>query len=291
MAHFHKSAKERGICHETSSFLLKSIGKSTLSSYSRYWKRFNLFFIAQRPRCDLSTNLICKFLISLFKTGASCSSINIARCALSLFLTYDLDIKNDATISRLFQSFYKQRPLKIKHFTFWPVKQVLDHLASFHPPSSLTLKQLTLKTVALIALTCSDRGQTMHLMNIENATISPNSISFVIFDPLKHTKKVVRPKVIKCLSSDIPELNVCDYVTAYMNRTITIRASHVAEGKEKPTQLFLSWATKGPITRQTLSRWLKITLKNAGIDVSQFSGHSFRGAGLSSAYSHGASLQ
>lgn len=167
---------------------------------------------------------------------------------------------------------------------------MLDHLTNLHPASSLTLRQLTLKTLALIALTSCDRGQTIHLMNVENTTITNNGISFIIFDSLKHTRRVSRPKIIECISTNIPALNVCDYVTSYMNRTFSMRASHVSKGKEKPTQLFLSWATKNPVTRQTLARWLKITLKESGIDTAQFTGHSYRGAGLSKAYNHGASL-
>lgn len=227
----------------------------------------------------------------MFKSGASTSSINIARSALSLFLTYVFDVKNDITILRLFQCFYKLRPQKAKHFTFWPVQTVLDHLSSLHPASSLTLKQLTLKTLALIALTSCDRGQTIHLMDIEKTTISNSGINFVIFEQLKHTRRVSKPKVIQCLCTDTPSLNVCDYVTNYMNRTLAIRSSHVSQGREKPTQLFLSWATKRPVTRQTLARWLKTTLRDAGIDTSEFTGHSYRGAGLSNAYNHGANIK
>lgn len=199
-------------------------------------------------------------------------------------------MKNDPTVLRLFKFFYKERPLKVKYFTYWPVKQLLNYLSELHPPSSLSLKYLTLKTLSLVALTSSDRGQTIHLMNIENTTVTEDGISFIIFDKLKHTKKVLKPKVIQCFTSDIPSLNVCDYITAYLNRTFTIRAKHVAEGKEKPKQLFLSWATKREISKQTLSRWLKMSLEMAGIDVTQFSGHSYRGAGLSCAMNRGASL-
>lgn len=101
----------------------------------------------------------------------------------------------------------------------------------------------------------------------------------------------MKPKTVECVTSDIDSLNVADYVTAYLNKTFTIRAKHVADGKNKPTQLFLSWATKLPVTKQTIARWLVIVLKLAGIDTAQFSAHSYRGAGLSAAYSNGASIE
>ena len=127
-------------------------------------------------------------------------------------------------------------------------------------------------------------------MDIENTTLSDDSTQFVIFNSLKHTRRVLKPKVVSCLTSDIDSLNVCDYVMAYMNRTLSLRAKAVREGKEKPTKLFLSWATKSPVSKQTLARWLKYTLRLAGIDDSRFSSHSYRGAGLSNAYSNGVNI-
>lgn len=128
-------------------------------------------------------------------------------------------------------------------------------------------------------------------MNIEKTHVSDNGVSFVIMERLKTTKKTIRPKIIECISSEIPALNVCDYVIAYLNRTLAARASQVSKGFSKPTQLFISWATKKPVTRATLARWLKHTLKLAGIDTDQFKAHSYRGAGLSAACAQGASIQ
>jgi site-specific recombinase XerD len=81
------------------------------------------------------------------------------------------------------------------------------------------------------------------------------------------------------------------YVTEYINRTLTLRDAQVQQGNPKPTQLFFSWATKKPVTRPTVARWLKTTLGLAGIDTKQFSAHSYRGAGLSAAHSRGASIE
>ena len=65
----------------------------------------------------------------------------------------------------------------------------------------------------------------------------------------------------------------------------------IQQGTPKPSQLFLSWATKKPVTKATISRWLTTTLKLAGIDTTQFTAHSYRGAGLSAAHSKGASIE
>ena len=143
-------------------------------------------------------------------------------------------------------------------------------LSSWHPASSLDFKHLTLKTLALIALSSSDRGQTIHALNIEHTHVDRDAISFVVFDTLKTSTRNRKPQVVRCIATPTPSLNVCDYVLCYMNRTLAFRAALVRCGKPKPTQLFLSWKTKGPVTKRTLSRWLTTVLGMANIDV----GHS-----------------
>ena len=145
--------------------------------------------------------------------------------------------------------------------------------------------------MALIALSCSDRAQTLHLLKIDKTEINKDGVSFLIFDRLKTTKRNFKPHVVKCLTSDIPSLNVCDYVLAYLNRTLAFRCSQSARGLGKPTQLFLSWKTKTPVAKNTIARWLKEVLSLSGIDCSQFTAHSFRGAGLSGALAKGASAK
>lgn len=201
-----------------------------------------------------------------------------------------MNLTEDITMARLFKFFYRKRPLRVKYFTYWPVKDLLNSLSLLHPYSILSLKDLTIKTLALVALTSSDRGQTIQLMDIENCSISENKISFVIFNKLKHTRKVLKPKVIVCPSSDNPSLNVCAYVKEYMARTLPYRNLDMSDDKNRFTRLFISWRTKKPVTRQTLARWLKCSLSQAGINTEQFSAHSFRGASLSTAYKSGANI-
>lgn len=194
-------------------------------------------------------------------------------------------------VLRLFKYFYRTRPKVRRYFTFWPVSTLLSFLSKWHPINSLSLKQLTLKTLALIALSSSDRGQTLHLMNIEQTELTGDSVKFLIYDRLKTTNKVAKPKEIICVMTDNESLNVCDYVLNYMTRTFSYRSQAVKKGLEKPTQLFLSWATHKPVSKPTISRWLTTVLGLCGIDTNQFKAHSFRGAGLSNAKSKGATIQ
>lgn len=234
---------------------------------------------------------MCDFLLFQFKVGNSTSTLNSLRSAISFFSSFDFKVAEDPAILRLFKYFNRSRPIRPKHYTFWSVSTLLSFLSKWHPISSLSLKQLTLKTIALIALSCSDRGQTLHRLNIEKTQFEHDGISFIILDRLKTTKRNAKPHIVKCLVTSDPTLNVCDYTLAYMNRTLVFRSARVSEGLEKPVQLFLSWKTKAPVAKNTLARWLKEVLFLAGIDTDQFSAHSYRGAGLSAASARGASVK
>ena len=184
-------------------------------------------------------------------------------------------------MKRLFKFFFQVRPLKARYLTFWPVDKVLDVLKTWYPLENLSLRQLTLKTAALIALSSSDRGQTLHLAKLCNMLIEKDCIKFVIKERTKSTRKVLRPTIITCIScKDLPELDVAKCVSVYIEKFSQYRPDNVEN-------LFLSWKTKRAVSRQTIARWLKIVLKIAGIDTSIFTAHCFRGAGLSKAYNKG----
>ena len=114
-------------------------------------------------------------------------------------------------------------------------------------------------------------------------------VVFVVDTKLKTTKRVLKPKLVKCVNSSSPSLNVCDYILAYLNKTIAFRSAAVAAGNPKPTQLFLSWITKKPVSKATIACWLKSVLHLAGIY--NFGAHSYRGARLSKAFRKGLSIE
>ena len=221
----------------------------------------------------------------------SSDALNTFRSALSFFLKLDIpDLGYKAPVTRLFSYFYKQRPSFPKYVVTWDVGTVLRFLATWHPPCSLTTMQLTLKTVALVALTASDRAQTLQALRVDRVSSTPQGLEFVIFDVLKTTKRGRPARVVKCVSWDAPELDVAFYVHKYIDKTLSFRCRAVRRGLKKPTQLFLSYATGLPVTKSTISRWLKDVLTLAGIDTSVFSGGSTRGASASAAARRGASV-
>ena len=103
-------------------------------------------------------------------------------------------------------------------------------------------------------------------------------VCFPIYSLLKTTSKNRPVKVVKCIRSSDPSLDVCEYVSTYMTRTYKFRLRAVRKGLPKPRQLFLSYYSGKPIKRATISKYIVKTMELAGIDVSCYKAHSTRGA-------------
>ena len=210
---------------------------------------------------------------------------------MSFFLKLEIpNLGHQEKVTILFKSFYKIRPSFGKYIVTWDVGKVLRFLATWHPPTAISLKKLTLKTVTLIALTASDRAQTIHAMRVDRVAITNQGLDFVIFDQLKTSRSGHPPKVVKCVSWDAEELDVSFYVQKYINKTFSLRLRAHKRGLGKPTQLFLSHKTGLPVTKSTISRWIKEVMGMAGIDINMFAPGSTRGASVSAAARRGASI-
>ena len=96
--------------------------------------------------------------------------------------------------------------------------KVLHLLKSWESPDKLSLKLLTLKTVALMALSSSDRGQTLHLTNIASINFHEDRTEFVIKDKTKTTKKFQKPLLITCVSTCDPSSDVNAHVRSYLEK-------------------------------------------------------------------------
>ena len=240
-------------------------------------------------KSSLSINHVCSFLISLFKQGHQVSFLNVARSGLSFLLSQFFEIGEDPRVKRLFRFFWKRRPSFPRYHVTWDVKKVLNFLASWHPPASLSFKQLTLKTLVLVAITSSDRAQTLEAIDIEHSEINHEGIFFPIYTLLKTSRRNRPVRVVKCVKFDIPALDVSDYVTYYLQRSLKFRLKAVQKGLPKPRQLFLSYCTGKALRRASISKYILEVLQLAGINTTSFKAHTTRGALPSIQSSRGAS--
>ena len=83
---------------------------------------------------------------------------------------------------------------------------------------------------------------------------------------------------------DDRKLCVVRHLQEYLKRSQNVRGSN--------SQLLLSYVKPfEPVTKATISRWVKMVLKQAGIDVGTYAAHSSRTAATSHAKHQGLNLQ
>jgi len=176
--------------------------------------------------------------------------------------------------------FHSKPPVPRYKFT-WDVSIVLRFLKTLSPLHSLTLKLLTFKTIALIALATAPRAQTLVSMNLRNMLREQQAVVFT-FPNLLKTTRVGGAYTLQIEHFEDESLCAMHTLLYYLKKT---------KGLRKSNQVFVSYVTFCAITSSTIARWLRSVLDLAGIDTQYFKAHSFRGASASAAASGGCKLQ
>ena len=129
----------------------------------------------------------------------------------------------------------------------------------------------------LLALLSSQRCQTLHLIDIRNVKITDSYVQIVFGDLLKTSKAGRHIAELNLPAFDADRhLCIVTVLKEYLLRTSSIRKTE--------TRLFLSTIKphKG-VSRDTISRWIKHIMNDAGVDMTIFSPHSTRSASVSAA--------
>ena len=163
---------------------------------------------------------------------------------------------------------FQLRPALPKYTRIWDVNVVLTYLKTFAEASLLTIKNLTIKLNILLFLITGQRGQTIHAINVNYMQVLLNGYQITIQEKLKQTRpgKHLKPPELLIFSEE-PKLSVTLHLQEYLKRTSAYRGTH--------TQLLLSYIKLfKPVTKETLSRWVKTVLNSARIDIDRYSAHS-----------------
>ena len=173
------------------------------------------------------------------------------------------------------------RPPEPRYSFTWDVNVLLTFLESWSPPA-LELKQLTLKTAALVALISTQRSQTLSALSIDLMDSTATGTQFVVNSLLKSSRPG-KSSLIVSLPAFPENEKLCAHSTLlhYVAIRQSLNSSQVFVSYSKPYKV---------ISSATLARWLKTVLSLVGIDTSIFKGHSFRGASTSKAVSLGVPL-
>ena len=293
VAYWFRACSARGISTEIARCELKSIAQTTLVGYQKCWREFSSWGSERQISYNsFCVNDVCEFLKFKFNYNTKSATLNSIRSALAFFTQGSaVALAQDPDVSKLFRYFYRTRPSFSRYNVTWDVGKVLRFLANWHPPENLSMRQLTLKTVTLIALTSSDRAQTLHALDIQYLNYVAQGLEFLVPSLLKHSRRGRPARRVLCVQWDDPKLNVCSYVEFYLRKTFKFRLKAVNSGKEKPTQFFLSHRTGQPVKRASISRWIRQVLSLSGIDITTFKAGSTRSASVSAAARFGASAE
>ena len=278
--------KDKGISEQSADLLSASWREGTVRNYDTYiskWKKYtdeeNISFIS--PTLAEAIN----FLSIMFRDGYGYSAICAARSALSNLL----EIKGcgcfgeHPLVKRLVKGIYEKRPALPKYSETWEVDQVLNYFNT--QSENLTLKELTYKLILLMAILTGQRCQTLHLLDIANMNLLEDKCVFFITKLVKQSKPGRHIAPIELLAfPQNRKLCVISTLKIYLEKTRTIR------GQE--TNLFISFAKPfKAVSKDTLSRWIKESLRHAGIDTAKYSAHSTRAASTTAACKRGLSVE
>ena len=221
---------------------------------------------------------VIEFLTYLFNNNASYSAVNTSRCALSTLLVNSngVSIGNAPLVKRFMKGVFELNPPKPRYDVIWDVNVVLDFLKNCYPENELSLDIITFKLIMLLALSTKQRAQTLHAISIKNIICHSNSIIINVPKLLKHSSRHNYKTQLYLTEYSDPSICVVRTLKHYLQKTLPLRGDH--------SQLFISFSKPHlPVSKETISRWIRKTMYEAGIDTDMFKPHSTRSASTSAA--------
>ena len=231
---------------------------------------------------EVSPEHLISFLTLHFNRGSSYGTLNSYRSAISQITKFD--ISQDFRLKRFFKGVYGLRPNTPKYDTIWDPSVVLNYIEQLKN-ETLSLQEITCKLTVLLLLSTGQRLQTITNIELCNIISTPDGINIKIPKRLKTSGiNKTQPNITLPYFKEKPNLCVAQTIKTYINKTASLRG---------PQSNHLIITFKAPYknaSSQTLSRWVKTTLKKCGIDTTVFTAYSTRHAATSAAARKGASI-
>lgn len=229
---------------------------------------------------------VTDFLRLLLEDGASYSTVNIARCALSAVMETGTrgSIGSDPIVSLVVKGCGNINPPQPKYDTTWDVSQIFRLFQRWGRNSRLPLIKLSQKLTVLLLLCTAQRGQTIWRMHLSGMRLTDFGVKFHMKHQLKHNKPGEPLSTIKVFAFQ-PDKQICPVrcLKEYIYRTKSLR-------KGEDQLLIKSTHPHEKIARNTVSSWTKKVFKQAGIDTRRFGPHSTRAAATSAALVSGINI-
>ena len=305
--------KEQGFSEAVAARIEAPQRRSTRSVYEAKWAIFTKWCISNQVEFNSPpVKSVADFLLYLFEVKKlQPSTIDGYRSAIADKLgNSTLNISKDDNLTRLLDSFHRDRPKGRRGIPSWNLSLVLHQLtkAPFEPLREASLKHLTFKTVFLLALGSGKRRSEIHAWQHRNirhqsdwskVSLFP-SPSFLSKNQLaKEGPQSVAPVVIPALAPTLDrslksDRSLCPIraLRYYLDRTSDIR-----QGKELVFVSFKKGFDKD-ISPATISSWIKQTVilcyelsDHHAHTLHQVKAHDVRAFAASKAFQSGVSLE
>ena len=186
-------------------------------------------------------------------------------------------------VKRLLKGVFEAKPSLPRYGKMWDLNVLLSHLRQLPDYESISLRQLSGKLASLLAVLTGQRCQTIHALAVGNTDmhLEGEKCTFFVRELLKHSRPGthLKPISLKGFPRD-RKLCVLTCLKAYLVATATLR--------HDTTALFISsQKPHRPVSKDTVSRWIRGMLTDAGIDTTVYGTHSTRAASTSAAARQG----
>ncbi|XP_063859168.1 uncharacterized protein LOC135100135 [Scylla paramamosain] len=284
MPSVRENLQKRGVSPAAADIILASWKPGTERQYRPHVQRWSLF--CGRRNVDPTSPTvghIVNFLTETFDRGVGYECVNTARGALSsLGIVVDgCRAGNHPLVIRFMRGVFNLRTPQPRYTDTWDVQPVFEKLRSMFPLHALTLKELTLKLVMMMALTQAARIQTLQLLLIRDMLINEHSISVQLGGTLKQSRPNFNiNRVTFHRYPKDPQLCVCSTLLRYIDVTKELRQDEM----HTDARLLISFIKPHKsVSKDTIARWVRTILRMSGIDISKFSAGSVRPAAASKA--------
>lgn len=222
LAGVRNSLQEQGISQAATDIICSSWRKSTEKSYTSAWNKWSSW-CEERGTNPFSATIadIADFLTHEFNSGKQYSTISSYRSAISNTHP-QIDgqpVGKHPILCRLMQGMFNERPSEPRYSEIWDIDQVLSYLKTMADFNDLSFKELTFKTIMLMALANADRASDLHLLDIRYMHLQPDRVKFVVA-ALSKTRRSGPPReVVYSTFTDEPKLCPVKALLTYVEKT------------------------------------------------------------------------
>ena len=282
-----ENLRARRIPENTSRLIISSWRDKTNTNYNSAWRKWDAW-CAKRGLSSFTADVsaILSFLADEFEAGRQYRSLNCYRSALlsTLLPVEGIPVGQHPLVIRLLKGVFNLRPPMPRYTHTWDVSKVLTLLKEMGPNENLNLKRLTQKLVMLLALVLGQRCSDLVRLSLSGHSYTSDSVVLPCLGLAKQAKpkQCLQPVVIKSFKDKLLCPVAC--IRAYESSTSKLRTDGV-------WKLFLAVIPPHqPLTSSSIARWIKKSLKEAGIDEC-FTAHSTRAASATAAAMSGISTK